>query len=91
VGGWVVLASSFLIGWLAWLITQWGFYRRARANVLVPALNCTYIAVPVALQALLLPGYTIYWTTCMGLGLIMTGFACMRGFGRRYGQEAASG
>jgi hypothetical protein len=90
VGGWVVLASSFLIGWLSWWITQWGFYRRARANVLVPAFNCTYIAVPVALQALLLPGYAIYWTTYLGLGLIMAGFACMRGFGRGHSQETAA-
>jgi hypothetical protein len=89
-GGWVVLASSFLIGWLSWWITQWGFYRRARANVLVPAFNCTYIAVPVVLQALLLPGYAIYWTTWLGLGLIMAGFACMRGFGRRQVQAAAA-
>jgi hypothetical protein len=89
VGGWVVLASSFLVGELAVLITQWGFYRRARANVLVPALNCTYIAVPVVLQALLLPGYEIYWTTSLGLGLIMVGFACLRGFGRRPGRETA--
>ena len=86
-GGWAVLASSFLIGWLSWWITQWGFYRRARANVLVPAFNCTYIAVPVALQALLLPGYVLSWTTWLGLGLIMAGFACMRGFGREHGGE----
>ena len=91
VGGWVVLASSFLIGWLSWWITQWGFYRRARANVLVPAFNCTYIAVPVALQALLLPGYALYWTTWLGLGLIMAGFACMRGFGRREGVPGRRG
>jgi hypothetical protein len=88
-GGWVVLALSVLVGELAVLITQWGFYRRARASVLVPALNCTYIAVPVVLQALLLPGYEIYWTTSLGLGLIMAGFACLRGFGRRTGREVA--
>ena len=81
-GGWAVLASSFVIGWLAWLVTQWGFYRRARANVLVPALNCSYIGVPVLLQALLLPGYSLSWMTWLGLGLIMAGFACLRGFGR---------
>ena len=82
-GGWAVLASSFVIGWLAWLVTQWGFYRRAQASVLVPAYNCSYIGVPVLLQALLLPGYALTWTTWLGLGLIMAGFACLRGFGRR--------
>ena len=82
IGGWVVLGSSFLAGEAAFLITQWGFYRRARANLLVPALNCTYIAVPVALQVLLLPGYQFYWSTGLGLAQIMAGFVCMRGFGR---------
>jgi hypothetical protein len=86
VGGWIVLGSSFLIGELAVVVTQWGFYRRARANILVPAYNCTYVAVPVILQALLLPGYALYWVTIVGLGLIMAGFVCMRGF--RPGKEA---
>ena len=89
-GGWAVLASSFVIGWQAWLVTQCGFFRRARANVLVPAYNCSYIAVPVLLQALLLPGYALTWTTWLGLGLIMAGFACLRGFGRGHGQELAA-
>ncbi len=80
--GWVLLVSSFLIGEVAFLVTQWGFYRRARANILVPAYNCSYIAVPVVLQALLLPGYDLYWTTGLGLGLIMFGFVLVRGFGR---------
>jgi hypothetical protein len=83
IGGWVVLGASFIVGEAAVLITQWGFYRRARANLLVPALNCTYVAVPVALQVFLLPGYQFYWTTGLGLALIMAGFACMRGFRRR--------
>lgn len=80
VGGWAVLAASFLVGEAAVLITQWGFYRRARANMLVPAYNCSYVAVPVALQALLLPGYAVYPVTVLGLGLIGAGFVCLRGF-----------
>jgi hypothetical protein len=81
--GWIILGSSFLIGEAAVLVTQWGFYRRARANVLVPAYNCSYIAVPVGLQALLLPGYSPDWATGAGLALIMVGFALLRGFGRQ--------
>lgn len=81
-GGWVVLVSSFVIGWGAFLITQWGFYRRARANILVPAYNCSYIGIPVLLQVLLLPGYVLYGTTILGLALIMAGFLLIRGFGR---------
>ncbi len=80
--GWIVLASSFVVGEVAVLVTQWGFYRRARANILVPAYNCSYIGIPVILQRLLLPGYLLYGTTILGLGLIMAGFVLMRGFAR---------
>jgi uncharacterized membrane protein len=80
--GWIILASSFLIGEIAVLVTQWGFYKRARANVLVPAYNCSYIAVPVALQAGLLPGYALCPTTGLGLAAIMLGFVLVRGLGR---------
>jgi uncharacterized membrane protein len=82
VPGWLVLAASFVLGEVAVLVTQWAFYRRARANILVPAYNCSYVAVPVVLQALLLPGYDLYWTTGLGLGLIMFGFVRVRGFVR---------
>jgi hypothetical protein len=78
--GWIFLVFSFVIGEAAVLVTQWGFYRRARANILVPAYNCSYIAVPILLQALLLPGYALYGTTLLGLGLIMSGFVLIRGF-----------
>jgi multidrug transporter EmrE-like cation transporter len=88
-GGWAVLVFSFLVGEAAVLLTQWGFYRRAKANLLVPVYNCTYVAVPVLLQAFLLPGYRICWSTLLGLGLIMAGFVCMRAL--RLGSNAAVG
>jgi hypothetical protein len=88
-GGWIVLGLSFLLGETAVLITQWGFYRRARANVLVPALNSSYVAGPVLLQAFLLPGYSLVWTTGLGLVLIVAGFSLMRGFGREPHPSAA--
>jgi hypothetical protein len=80
--GWIVLGASFLIGEIAVLITQWGFYRRARANVLVPAYNCSYIAVPVVLQVAILPGYALSPATGLGLAAIMVGFVLVRGLGR---------
>jgi len=78
--GWGVLAFSFIAGEAAVLITQWGFYRRARANILVPAFNCSYIAIPIGMQALLLPGFEFYWTTALGMGLIILGYGLMRYF-----------
>lgn len=79
-GGWILLAFSFLIGEMAVVVTQFGFIRRTRANILVPAYNCSYVAVPVVLQALLLPGFALYWSTGLGLMLIMLGIVIMRGF-----------
>ncbi len=76
--GWTLFAGSFVVGFLAFMITQWGYVRRARASVLVPAYNCTYVGLPVILQVLLLPGYGFYWTTAAGIGLIMLGIVLMR-------------
>jgi multidrug transporter EmrE-like cation transporter len=78
--GWIILVSSFLVGQMAMIITQWGFIHRARANSLVPAYNCSYIIVPILLQALHLPGYTLYFSTLLGLGLIIAGIVTMRAF-----------
>jgi drug/metabolite transporter (DMT)-like permease len=78
--GWVVFAASFGIGMLAFLIDQWGFYKRVRTNILVPTFNASYIAVPVILQTILLPGYHFYWTTFFGLGLLMLGFVILGNF-----------
>jgi uncharacterized membrane protein len=90
-GGWIVLALSFLLGEAAVVVTQWGFYRRARANILVPALNSSYVAVPVLLQALLLPGYQLYASTFLGLALIVVGFALIGGYGRGLGPQPRIG
>jgi hypothetical protein len=89
--GWAVLAFSFVVGEAAVVVTQWGFYRRARTTILVPAYNCSYIAVPIGLQALLLPGYVLYGTTFLGLGLIIAGFGLLRGLRPRWAPAAAEG
>jgi drug/metabolite transporter (DMT)-like permease len=78
--GWIVFIGSFLVGILSFLIDQWGFYLRVRANVLVPTFNASYIAVPVILQAMLLPGYSIYFSTFLGLGFLILGFVKLSNF-----------
>jgi len=80
--GWLLLAFSFLIGEAAVVLTQWGYLRGARANLLVPALNCSYIATPVLLQLLLLPGYTLSAGSGAGLALIGAGILLLRGLGQ---------
>jgi hypothetical protein len=89
--GWAVLAFSFLVGEAAVVITQWAFLRRARANVLVPAYNCSYVVLPVVLQAFLLPGYAVHSSTALGLACIIMGFALMRPRGARSPGSGDSG
>ena len=79
--GTLIFLASFLIGFIAFLVTQFGFARKAPASVLVPAYNAMYIVLPVILQIFLLPAYAIYWTTVIGIGLIIIGIILMYGGG----------
>jgi drug/metabolite transporter (DMT)-like permease len=81
--GMILFLASFVIGFLAFLVTQFGFVQKAPASRLVPAYNATYIGLPVVLQAFLLPGYPLYWTTITGVGLIMAGVLVMGAFDHR--------
>src|SRR5271157_658370 len=84
----LALGLSFVFGFLAFAITQWGFARKAQANILVPAYNSTYILIPVIFQALLLPGFDIYISTIIGLALITLGIVLMRAFKPETGSSA---
>ena len=79
--GTLIFLASFLMGFIAFVVTQFGFARKAPASVLVPAYNALYIILPVILQFFLLPAYAIYWTTVIGIGLIITGIVLVRGGG----------
>jgi hypothetical protein len=81
--GWLVFLSSFVIAFLAFFFTQVGFAKKAPASVLVPAYDTTYVLVPILYQALLLPGFEIWWTTFLGAATIITGILLMRGFARK--------
>jgi uncharacterized membrane protein len=76
--GMVVFLASFVIGFISFLVTQFGFARKVRASILVPAYNASYVAFPVLLQTILLPAFSIYWTTVVGLGLIVAGVFLMQ-------------
>lgn len=77
-GGWIFLALSFFLGETAVVITQWGFIHGARASLLVPALDCAYVSLPVILQAILLPGYSLTILMTTALGLILLGVVLLR-------------
>lgn len=71
--GWVVFMSSFAIAIAAFGFTQWGFARKAPANVLVPAYDSLYVVLPVVYQMLLLPGYEIWLSTVLGIAAVIAG------------------
>ncbi|MBN2152502.1 MAG: hypothetical protein JW839_13705 [Candidatus Lokiarchaeota archaeon] len=89
--GWLVFLSSFAIAFLAFLFTQLGFARKAPASLLVPAYDASYIIVPLLFQALLLPGFEIWWSTVAGAALVIAGIALMKGFTRERAQVDAAG
>jgi hypothetical protein len=81
--GTAIFAASFLIGFLAFLVTQVGFAKKVRASLLVPAYNAAFIGLPVLWQMLLHPGYRLTWLTGVGLVLILAGVAAMQAVGMR--------
>jgi drug/metabolite transporter (DMT)-like permease len=76
--GWAVFLPSFVIGFLSFALTQVAFAKKAPASVFVPVYNASYILLPVVLQVILLPTYTLYWSTYLGIALIILGIALMR-------------
>lgn len=80
--GTAIFAASFLIGFLAFLVTQIGFAKKVRASLLVPAYNAAFIGLPVLWQVFLLPGYHLTRLTGLGLALILAGVAAMQAVGR---------
>jgi drug/metabolite transporter (DMT)-like permease len=86
--GTAIFASSFVLGFLAFVITQIGFARKVRASLLVPTYNAVFIGLPVLWQTLLLPAYQPSWMTILGLILIVGGVAGMHAL--RVGKAAAA-
>jgi drug/metabolite transporter (DMT)-like permease len=81
--GSLAFGASFVVGFLAFLVTQFGFARKVRASLLVPAYNAAFIGLPVLWQVILLPGYRLTWLTGLGLASILAGVAAMQAVGRR--------
>lgn len=76
--GSIFFGASFVIGFLAFVVTQFGFARKVRASLLVPAFNAAYIGLPVLWQALLLPAYRLSVLSFAGLALILGGAIAMQ-------------
>jgi hypothetical protein len=76
--GWAIFLPSFLIGFISFALTQVAFAKKAPASLFVPVYNASYILLPLLLQAVLLPSYTLFWSTFIGIGLILLGIFFMR-------------
>ncbi len=82
IGG-VIFGASFVIGFLAFVLTQIAFVKKVRVSLLVPAYNAAFISLPVFWQRILLPDYRLTWLILLSLALILYGVAAIGAVGRR--------
>ncbi len=78
--GWFFFLLSFGPSTAAFLITQWGFARKARASVLVPSYNTSYIIVPLIFQTLILSAFVLTVVTWAGVAAVIVGIFLMQAF-----------
>ena len=87
--GWVIYLASFGVGTMAMLITQWGFAKKADASVLVPTYNTMYIVLPMIMQLIALPGFTISALSWLGIIMIVFGIIFMQAHKSRKEQDGS--
>ncbi|MBD3353919.1 MAG: hypothetical protein GF364_20725 [Candidatus Lokiarchaeota archaeon] len=76
--GWGLFLFSFVAAISSFLVTQWGFAKKVRASVLIPAYNSTFVLIPIVIFGFTLPGYQITIYTILGLLLTIIGIVLMR-------------
>ena len=76
--GAIFFTSSFVIGFLAFVVTQVGFARKVPASLLVPVYNAAFIGLPVIWQAVLLPEGRTTGISVTGILLILVGVIGMQ-------------
>jgi hypothetical protein len=76
--GWTIFLLSLIFTTAAFWVTQWGFSKNVRAALLIPMHNSMYIAFPILVQLIALPGYKITFLTVCGVLLILAGNLVMK-------------
>ncbi len=76
--GWTIFLFSLVFTTASFWITQWGFSKNVRAALLIPMHNSLYIAFPIFIQLIALPGYKVTFITILGLLLILSGNLVMK-------------
>jgi len=75
--GWSFFIGSFIFGAMAFLFTQLGFYKHARASTLVAFHNISLILLPIVLLKISLPGFKLAHLQSTGLLLVIGGIVLM--------------
>lgn len=78
--GWLLYFFSFLAGFIALVLTQWGFARKAKAAVLVPVYNSVYVTFPIFLQIFTITSYIPTFITVIGICFVILGILLMQYF-----------
>lgn len=80
--GWIPFGSSFVLGTIAFLSSQYAFLKGADASSMIPVQTSVYVLIPVVVQLLALPGYTADAILLSGIVLILGGIVFTQ-MGRR--------
>ncbi len=75
--GWIFYSLSFAFGAASFLVTQWAFAHKARASVVVPVHNSIMITMPILVQTLALPGFSLTILSILGMFLTIAGIVMM--------------
>lgn len=75
-----ILLLSFIVGFSAFFITQWGFSKGADASKLVPMFNSFYILIPIFFELIIIEGMTISLPKILSIAVIVIGIFLMNMF-----------
>jgi len=76
----IIFLISFLLGFLALIITQVGFAKGADASKLVPMYNSLYIIAPIVIELIIIENATVSIGLILSLVLIVVGIFLMNIF-----------
>jgi len=80
--GWVIFLISFIFATAAFTVVQFAFMKKARASILVPVFSGVYISLPILIQLLSLPGFSVTAFTVSGLVFVVGGIIMMQSVGK---------
>ena len=76
--GWIIFSVSFLVGTFSFVLSQIGFSKKTDASVQVPVANSSFIVIPILIQAISLPGYSVTVLMVLGVIIVVAGILLMQ-------------